>query len=102
MNPSLRGAPKYRRFLITTGSAVIPGLRRRTTSPALPPSRRASARSLVAFQEMAASFPTVNDFHVTGYTLGTIVVIASRCSLVTDGSNVISAHSEPLEKSEPR
>src|SRR5687768_2554284 len=96
-NPVFRGAPKYLRFLITTGSSVLPGFRCSTITPALPPLSRASARSLVALHSTGASWPNVKDFHFTGYTLGTIVVMASRWAFVVEGSKVISAHSVLFE-----
>ena len=63
---SLRGAPKYLRFRITTGSGVIPGFFRSTTMADLPALSLASARSSVAVQSIGASAPIVNDFQVTG------------------------------------
>src|ERR1043166_6479508 len=101
--PSFRGAPQYLRFLTTTGSSVMPGKRLRTTSPPLPPSSFATARSLPPFQSIGKSLPTVNDFQFAGYNGLRIAVIASRCSLVTDGSNTTTAHSiSPFEKSPPK
>jgi hypothetical protein len=66
MNPVLRGAPKYLRFVIMTGSGVIPGFFCSTTTADLPPFSRASARSLVAIHSIGASAPIVKDFQVTG------------------------------------
>ena len=51
---------------MTGDSSFIPGPFDSTTSPALPPSRRADAMSFVADQSITASFATVNEFHFTG------------------------------------
>src|SRR2546422_5595050 len=104
--PSFRGAPKYRRFLITTGPATFLLTEfLRMTSPALPPSSVAWAASDpgLCSHMIGASAPTWKEAHLTGYTLPMISWIPSRCAGVTEGSYVMTAQSaSPSERVEPR
>src|SRR3972149_3346765 len=57
--PSCRGAPQYLRFLITTGATMLrlTASPFSTTSPALPPSSLATARSPVWLHSIGRALP---------------------------------------------